>query len=67
MVETIPCRPEGSLPFGSGSNALALSPDGGTLYVANGTNNCVAVVRLGVESLGRRRHGDRREQRARWA
>src|SRR5262249_53186685 len=46
VVETIPCRPEASLPFGSGSNALAVSPDGLTLYVANGTNNCVAVVRL---------------------
>jgi YVTN family beta-propeller protein len=47
VVEMIPCRPEGRLPFGSGPNALALSPDGGTLYVANGTNNCLAVVRLG--------------------
>ena len=47
VLETIPCRPEGRLPFGSGCNALALSPDGGTLYVANGTNNCIAVVRLG--------------------
>ncbi len=47
VVETINCRPEGRLPFGSGSNALALSPDGSTLYVANGTNNCIAVVRLG--------------------
>jgi YVTN family beta-propeller protein len=50
VVETIACRPEARLPFGSGSNALALSPDGGTLYVANGTNNCVAVVRLAVGS-----------------
>jgi YVTN family beta-propeller protein len=50
VIETIPCRPEGRLPFGSGSNALALSPDGATLYVANGTNNCVAVVRLGAKS-----------------
>jgi YVTN family beta-propeller protein len=47
ILETINCRPEARLPFGSGSNALALSPDGATLYVANGTNNCVAVVRLG--------------------
>jgi YVTN family beta-propeller protein len=47
-VETIPCRPESRLPFGSGANALALSPDGTTLYVANGTNNCIAVVRLGA-------------------
>jgi YVTN family beta-propeller protein len=46
ITETIACRPEARLPFGSGCNAVALSPDGGTLYVANGTNNCVAVVRL---------------------
>jgi YVTN family beta-propeller protein len=56
-VETIRCRPEARLPFGSGSNALALSPDGGTLYVANGTNNCVAVVRLGAHATSAR--GDR--------
>lgn len=47
VVETIACRPEARLPFGSGSNALALSGDGQTLYVANGTNNCLAVVKLG--------------------
>src|SRR5581483_844769 len=46
-VETIDCKPEAKLPFGSGSNAVAVSRDGGTLYVANGTGNCVAVVRLG--------------------
>ena len=44
---------------GSGSNALALAPDGGTLYVANGTNNCIAVIRLGrprtPARIGRRR------------
>jgi YVTN family beta-propeller protein len=50
VVETIACRPEARLPFGSGCNALALAPDGGTLYVANGTNNCVAVVRLAAGS-----------------
>jgi YVTN family beta-propeller protein len=50
VVETIACRPEAGLPFGSGCNALALSPDCGTLYVANGTNNCVAVVHLGVNA-----------------
>src|SRR5262249_39814042 len=50
IVETIACRPEARLPFGSGSNALALSPDGGTLYVANGTNNCLAVIRLAGRS-----------------
>ncbi len=50
VTETIACRPEHRLPFGSGCNALALSPDGRTLYVANGTNNCVAVVQLGDAS-----------------
>jgi YVTN family beta-propeller protein len=44
VVETIPCRPEARLPFGSGPAALAVSPDGATLYVALGTNNCLAVV-----------------------
>jgi YVTN family beta-propeller protein len=51
VVETISCRPEARLPFGSGCNALALSPDGGTLYVANGSNNCVAVVSLGFRAV----------------
>jgi YVTN family beta-propeller protein len=50
VIETIKCRPEARLPFGSGSNAVALSPDGATLYVANGTNNCVAVVRLAAKA-----------------
>jgi YVTN family beta-propeller protein len=50
VVETIACRPEGRLPFGSGSNALALSPGGGTLFVANGTNDCVVVIRLAAGS-----------------
>lgn len=52
VVETILCRPEGRLPFGSGSNALALTSDGATLYVANGTNNCLAVVQLGTLARG---------------
>jgi YVTN family beta-propeller protein len=46
-VETIDCKPDAKLPFGTGSNAVAVSPDGRTLYVANGTGNCVAAVRLG--------------------
>jgi YVTN family beta-propeller protein len=50
VVETISCRPEARLPFGSGANAVALSPDGGTLYVANGSNNCIAVIRLGARA-----------------
>ncbi len=51
VIETISCRPEARLPFGSGSNALALGADGRTLYAANGTNNCVAVVRLGAAAV----------------
>jgi YVTN family beta-propeller protein len=51
VVETIDCRPEARLPFGSGANALALSPDGATLYVANGANNCIAVIRLGDKAV----------------
>ena len=46
VVETINCRPENRLPFGSGCNALWLSDEGGVLLVANGSNNCVAVVLL---------------------
>ncbi len=63
VAETIPCRPEARLPFGSGCNALALSPDGGTLYAACGTNNCVAVVRLGRKAS--EGDGDRPERSAR--
>jgi hypothetical protein len=29
---------------------VAISPDGGTLFVANGTNNCIAVVLLAARS-----------------
>ncbi len=50
VVETISCRPAARLPFGSGANALALSPDGRTLYAACGTNNCLAVIRLGAKA-----------------
>ena len=50
VVETINCRPEHRLPFGSGCNALALHPSGTGLFVANGSNNCVACVGLGEVS-----------------
>jgi len=46
VLERIGVRPEPALPFGSITNALALSPDERTLYVANGGNNALAVVRL---------------------
>ncbi|MDQ2784610.1 MAG: YncE family protein, partial [Chloroflexota bacterium] len=44
-IERISVRPDG-LPFGSMPNGLALSPDLTTLYVANGGNNAIAVIRL---------------------
>lgn len=50
VVETINCLPENRLPFGSGCNAVALHPAGHILYVANGSNNCVAVVSLTAAS-----------------
>src|SRR5262249_28295440 len=55
VVETIACRPEARLPFGSGPNALALSPDAFKLYVANGTNNGILVVELSDKAAGQKR------------
>ena len=34
------------LPFGSAPNALTISKDGTTLYVANGTDNAICVINL---------------------
>jgi len=48
-IERISVRPDG-LPFGSMPNGLALSPDLTTLYVANGGNNAIAVIRLDSRS-----------------
>ena len=50
VIETIAVAPVPGMLFGSAPNALCLSLDGGTLYVANGTNNAVAVVRLSAAS-----------------
>ncbi|MBO0699741.1 MAG: bifunctional YncE family protein/alkaline phosphatase family protein [Zavarzinella sp.] len=50
VVETIDCKPEAKLPFGTGANAVTVSREGRRLYVANGTGNCVAVVGLGKNS-----------------
>jgi YVTN family beta-propeller protein len=49
-IESILVRPDPELPFGSMTNALALAPDGKTLYAANAGNNAVAVVRLSAEA-----------------
>lgn len=52
VTDSIPVRPDETLPFGSAPNALALSKDGRTLYVANGGNNAVAVVTVGNAQRG---------------
>jgi YVTN family beta-propeller protein len=47
VQHTVLVRPDLHLPFGSGTNALALSSDGRTLFAANAGNNAVAVLALG--------------------
>ncbi len=44
VARTLDVRLFEGAPLGSAPNALALSPDGRTLYVANAANNAVAVV-----------------------
>lgn len=44
VVETIWMKPKPSDLLGASPNALAFAPDGRTLYVANGTQNAIAVV-----------------------
>ena len=44
VTETIYTSLFARAPAGSTPDALALSPDGKTLYVANADNNCVAVI-----------------------
>jgi YVTN family beta-propeller protein len=46
VVETIGVRPDEKLLFGSAPNAVAVGADGTTLYVSNGGNNAVALIRL---------------------
>ena len=46
VVETIWAKPSPSDLLGASPNAVAFAPDGRTLYVANGTQNAVAVIRF---------------------
>jgi DNA-binding beta-propeller fold protein YncE len=46
VVETISAKPHPADLFGASPNALAFDRKGKTLYVANGTQNAVAVVRF---------------------
>mgnify|MGYP001095079616 CR=1 FL=1 len=50
VVEVISVVAEGSRPFGSAPNALAVGTDDATLYVANGTDNALCVVVLGTRA-----------------
>ena len=45
-VETIWAKPSPADLFGASPNALVFAPDGKTLFVANGTQNAVAVIRF---------------------
>jgi YVTN family beta-propeller protein len=47
VVRTIDLTPFPGSPFGAGPSSLAISSDGGTLYVGNNFDNDIAVVRLG--------------------
>ena len=51
VIETIGIRLDDKLLFGSMPDALSLSPDEKTLYVANAGNNAVAVVSLAQEKI----------------
>ncbi len=54
-VGKVSLRPYKDAPSGSMPNALAVSDDGDTLYVANAGNNDVAVVDLGPKQKGKGR------------
>ena len=50
VVDKISVHLAKDLPFGSAPNALDISSDGKRLYVANGTDNAIAVIELGKEN-----------------
>jgi len=47
VIYSIDVRPGDKAPIGSAPNALAVSADAKTLYVANGANKAIAVVDIG--------------------
>jgi YVTN family beta-propeller protein len=55
ITETISVKlePDINTYFGDSPDGLCLSPDGKTLYVANGMDNAIAVVKLGRKSTTR--------------
>ena len=57
VLRSIDLRPYSGAPIGASPDALTVSPDGGTLYVANANDDDVAVVvQLGAAGAT---HGDR--------
>ncbi len=52
VVETIWTKPKPSDLFGAGPNALAFAPSGKQLFVANGSQNAIAVLRFEPEDRG---------------
>ncbi len=50
VVEEISVHMNKDIPLGSAPNALAISHDGKFLYVANGTDNAVCVIKTGKKS-----------------
>jgi YVTN family beta-propeller protein len=48
VLRTIDLRPYAGAPIGTSPDAVSVSADGGTLYVANAGNNDVSVVKLGA-------------------
>jgi len=57
VVETIWTKPNPADLFGASPNALCFSPDGRRLYVANGTQNAIAVLAFDPEAGRSRMEG----------
>lgn len=52
VIDTIWCKQKPSDLFGASPNALVFAPDGKRLYVANGSQNSIAVIRFDPEDKG---------------
>jgi YVTN family beta-propeller protein len=46
VIKDLSSKPMAELPFGSAPNSVVASPDGKTLFAANGGNNHIAVIEL---------------------
>lgn len=69
VVETIWVKASPADIFGASPNALCFAPDGRTLYVANGTQNAIAVIRFSPRNKSSKLSGLIRwgGSRARWS